>query len=921
MFRGRCSAHNPTSPDVQASGAAFARRGPPTASTRITAVTAVPGPLVASTVFEPGHMVGRFTVLEYLGAGAMGIVYAAYDPQLDRKVALKVLSRRFAARRSGDVVLHREAQAMAKLSHPNVAVVHDIGVHDGVIFIAMEFVPGVTLQAWLSQRPRAWSEIVEVFSQAGRGLAAAHAAGLVHRDFKPSNAMIADGRVRVLDFGLCCSPSEAGPEVVGTPAYMPPEQFLGEPIGPASDQFSFCASLYQALYGQYPFAGESPEELCAAITGGELRSPPRAARVPAWVGAAVVRGLQHDPRARFATMEELLRALDHRRARARMSLIATVACVVVSGVGGYLSAGGAEPAACSGGADEIAEVWNEQRRGEIAGVFAGLPGELGRELGPRVDRELDGHARRWQAEHRHACEARRRGENSDALLDRRMACLERSKTALDEAVRVLADADRDVALRSLQVVRGLPSPSRCADLEALADAPAPPSDPRLRTARELLRVNLERIRTLHDAGRSAQAVALADTTVAGAREQGDPPTLAEALLRRARLTLNFSHEQDPVDKDALLTEALRSALASRSDELAVEALILRMYLRGRTTGQLPRALDDLTLADALLSRVRAPGRLRGLLLNNAGSVYLAGGQPERAAALFREALAVRKAALGPNDIEVGFTLTNLAMLVPDPGEREALFERALAIFESELGAAHPETVELRIAVGAYTQDPFEAIAVLEHGCAAVESLAPDHFAPRALCLFQLGRHAHEAGQPGLAGDAFARALALAGDDAASGSELDPTDVALIRGYAGLLTGSQTAAAFELRGALGRFETSDEWWSTWQRAELELCLGLNLLAQGAATAAREALARALAGFVRVGERAGDVALPRRLALTRLALAEALLADHAPADEFLDAAESWYRDAGDGFAWRLAAIAELRRSSSPRMSGPP
>nr|WP_276603709.1 serine/threonine-protein kinase [Nannocystis pusilla] len=237
---------------------------------------------------QPGETIGRFTVLDRLGSGAMGAVYSAYDPKLDRKIALKLLHTRSQDNSSrGNTRLLREAQAMARLSHPNVVVVHDVGTHRQDVFLAMEFIRGKTLQAWSEERPRSWQEVVATYRQAGAGLAAAHAAGLVHRDFKPANAMVGeDGRVRVLDFGLCATttariepnlragsgaelPLWVGREFVGTPAYMSPEQFRAEVVGAASDQFSFCVALYEALYGQRPFAGETTQSIALSVGYGE----------------------------------------------------------------------------------------------------------------------------------------------------------------------------------------------------------------------------------------------------------------------------------------------------------------------------------------------------------------------------------------------------------------------------------------------------------------------------------------------------------------------------------------------------------------------------------------------------------------------------------------------------------------------------
>ncbi len=854
---------------------------------------APPGPIA----LEPGHEIGRFTVLAYLGAGATGMVYAAYDPELDRKVALKLLRAR------GGLAVP-EAQAMARLSHPNVAVVHDVGAYEGGVFIAMEFVRGVTLQTWLVEAPRPWPEILDVFLQAGRGLAAAHAAGLVHRDFKPSNAILAtDGRVRVLDFGLSCRQQDASRELVGTPAYMPPEQFLGLPVGPASDQFSFCAALYEALFNQLPFSGESADALRLSVTGGHLRTPPRGNRVPSRLTAAVLRGLRTDPRDRFQTMEELLHALERPRTRARLPVAAAALCAALAGAVGYISASSDPPDTCSGGAAEIAEAWHPARRAALEDRFRALPAAFHAELWPTVAGDLDDYAARWEKTHRLACEAHRRGESSGALLDRRMACLAHSKAAFVEALDVLARPDGDVALHALELVHSLPALEPCADLQALATGDAV-------TVHPAIVRRLARVRALEHAGLSTEAADQADAVVAEAEALGEPRALASALLERGRLPLDSDRRFH--DEDAMLTRAYLTALGARADELAAEALALRLYVRGRTPGQLPRALEDLAVAEALLSRHPAPARLRGLLLNSAGNVHLAAGQPERAASLFREALALRQAALGPRAVEVGNTLTNLAMLEPDPTARDAMLQRALAIFDAELGPAHPHTVEARIVTSAYTRDPHAAIDLLSHGCALLDSFAPDHYVQRAHCVNHLGGLANEVGDLDLARDAFTRARDLVDRESARAAHLDPTDVALIHGYAAILTGAPEQAIPDLRAAVDA-DTPDEWWSRRRRGELELCLGLAL--QASHNPAHDVLARSVADITQAVDKAHDAHLPRTLARARVALAESLIADHRPAEAapLLAEAESWYRTAPDALTWRLEAIAILRRAA--------
>ncbi|MCA9705883.1 MAG: serine/threonine protein kinase, partial [Myxococcales bacterium] len=275
-----------------------------------------------------GEVLGRYVVLDVLGEGGMGVVYAAYDPELDRKVALKLV--KYAPISGEDTAgrsrLMREAQALARLTHPNVVAVYDVGMLEHSVFVAMEFVEGRTVAQWIerrhAERPPSWREVLSVMVPAGRGLEQAHAAGIVHRDFKPENVMLADsGRVVVLDFGLARA-TEGGPpslgevdvsltssrsagvmldrltatgSVMGTPAYMSPEQIGAGTSDEASDQFSYCVSLYHALYGSRPFAGRTLPELSDALLAGTVEAAPKGSKVPAWLRRVVLRGLSVDP--------------------------------------------------------------------------------------------------------------------------------------------------------------------------------------------------------------------------------------------------------------------------------------------------------------------------------------------------------------------------------------------------------------------------------------------------------------------------------------------------------------------------------------------------------------------------------------------------------------------------------------------------
>lgn len=283
-------------------------------------------PLRVEAPVQHGARLGRYIVLETLGTGGMGHVFAALDTVLDRKVALKVLRRTDDEERAR---LIREARAQAKLSHPNVVSVYDVGEADGRVFIAMELVEGSTLRQWLRVRQRSIGEIVAAFEQAALGLQAAHRAGIVHRDFKPDNVLIGhDGRVRVTDFGLAVpaemantlqsvTPGSASVGegrltetgcVMGTPAYMPIEQHFGLPTDVRSDQFSFCVALFEGLYRVRPFGGTTSRELCVAIRSTDLRTP-RSSAVPWHVHDAVLRGLSPRPDERFESMGALMSAL------------------------------------------------------------------------------------------------------------------------------------------------------------------------------------------------------------------------------------------------------------------------------------------------------------------------------------------------------------------------------------------------------------------------------------------------------------------------------------------------------------------------------------------------------------------------------------------------------------------------------------
>jgi serine/threonine protein kinase len=291
----------------------------------------------------PGDAIGRYRIRERIGEGGMGVVYAAEDRDLGRVVAIKLLHTRYGTEaESQQHRLLREAQALARVSHRNLVMVFDVGSLHGRVWIAMEYVAGDTLEEWLAREHRSWAEIVGVLAEAGRGLAAVHAAGLVHRDFKPGNVVVRkDGTVQVLDFGLAVRVGDeeeerqrvaAAPDLdalaanltttgafMGTPAYMAPEQFMMRPTDGRADQFALCVALYEALYGHRPFKGRDIAELMSRTLEGLTSLPSEMPGLPLSVRQVLYRGLQRDPDARFPDMAALVEALEATRAPARPS--------------------------------------------------------------------------------------------------------------------------------------------------------------------------------------------------------------------------------------------------------------------------------------------------------------------------------------------------------------------------------------------------------------------------------------------------------------------------------------------------------------------------------------------------------------------------------------------------------------------------
>jgi tRNA A-37 threonylcarbamoyl transferase component Bud32 len=417
--------------------------------------------------------IGRFTVLERLGQGGMSIVYAAYDDELDRKVALKLL-RPEAVKHKASERLRREAQAIARLSHANVIPVYEVGEHDGRVFVAMEFVRGKTLRHWLDGKPHAWPDVEDVLMQAAAGLAAAHRAGIVHRDFKPDNVMVDDeGRVRVLDFGVAAFEVDEVADtlsegnswnarltqdgaIVGTPVYMAPESLAGRGSTALSDQFSFCAVCFEALVGRRAFDGDSIAELEAATRSGV--SFPADVAAPAHVRSALHRGLQADNQARFPDMDALMHALEPApKRRWALPALAVAATASVAAAWAFTP----ESDTCQAAQADIA--WSDAHKADARKALSGADISLAE--WDDATQALDGYAAAWLEYQGESCALE---ESDEAALERAL-CFE---WLLSDLAAIAGPLTRGESTRVADIprtVNQLPNPSVCLDDHAMAE--------------------------------------------------------------------------------------------------------------------------------------------------------------------------------------------------------------------------------------------------------------------------------------------------------------------------------------------------------------------------------------------------------------------------------------------------------------------
>ena len=802
---------------------------------------------IADALFATGERVsiGRYQLLQRAGAGGMGVVWSAWDPELERRVAIKLMHVKSEIARQH---MLREGQSLAKLSHPNIVPIYDVGTVDDQVYLVMEWIAGVTLRAYCAE-PRGVRELVAIYLAAGTGVAAAHRTGIVQRDFKPDNVMIGDdGRVRVLDFGLARADQGEG-SVAGTPRYMAPEQARGDAPTPAADQYSFGIALGESLAKR-----------------GE---------VAAWLAAVVTRATAPEPGKRYPDMDALLAALARDPARVWRRRAVAAGAVVAAGVAFAIGTLRTEPDTCTGAGGELAAVWNPVRAAELVAHVRTL-GPYGAEQAKSLADQLSRYGTRWVDARRGACRARQRADITVSLYERGLACFERSRAALDGVAAAMTRASIDQLPNTVVAARDLPDVERCI-ADATTDTVRPPS---AAIAARVSAVGADATKARYLALASDPAAsALARSAARAAEELAYLP-----LVARAQLALGAALESDPAsDAVGAYRTATDAALQAGDDIAFVEAFARQLFVASRRRDtRAPGLASALELVATIARRTGDGGRFaRALLYNNAGSERLAAGDPTGAIAWLRKARDEPVPRTG--GAELWAILGNLAMVVPDRTERDKLFVEERARLEATLGVDHPFTLQIRLRAAMYVEHPGEAATRLRELCATYARLHPHRHDKIGNCSYELGWLAVERGDPVEAQRALAIAVAHPTDQLAR-TETAKAEIARLAGDA------RGAARLAERVAVAA-EQETTWWDRYRAVDawLVVAAARATLGERDGSIAALQLARTVLADPRLNSQAIYIQRRRARVTSLLALATR---DRKLAGEAL----AWYRAAG-------------------------
>ncbi len=770
----------------------------------------------------PGTTIGRFVVVGHLGAGGMGSVYAAFDAQLQRRIAIKVL-RPDARGTDGHARLLREAQAMARLAHPNVVTVHEVGAYGDDVFLAMEYVEGRTLKRWMEEE-HTWRERLAVLRAAGKGLAAAHRAGLIHRDFKPENVLIGDdGRVAVADFGIARAhgvdeppgdltepttrgrptgtddgivtlPTATTPPVsgrtpspletpltqtgalLGTLGYMAPERAFEGCDDARSDQFSFAVTAYRVLYGLPPFAYSDVRTYLTALLSAPL-PPPAGSRVPAWVQAVIARGLARAPEDRFASMDDLLAALDRDPTRRRAEWALAAAGVLAVGAALFVKAEHrrAIRAKCAAGDALIAEAWNPRVRDAVGAAIRGSGTPLADDVANRTAHVLDDWSKTWSAAYRDASEATLlRGVETAATMNVRLACLDRQREELAALADRLAHADKATAHRAMSAVYELPSPKRCWEPEA-ALAAALPDAPGPRARVLALEKELAQVSAITITGSCDGVIDAANRGIEEAR--AIPHRLSEAQFLNLRAGCEWD-SGDVTAANASRQRAFVAAAAAGDDSLAATTAAAIAFGYAYQGVKTPEGEDWLAIGKATLEREGHDDLGESAILEAEIEILSSGGYAEKTLPLYERLIALDTRLFGSSHPVVAGEYNNYATDLNHAGRIEdgmAALRKAIAISEGLYGPNAPILYMHYNNIGfAYTQlgrydDAREAIA---HALDLVKPFGPKS-ANAILPLASMAVVENRAGRPEAAMEDVEQAMAIVRETGDNGADYLP----------------------------------------------------------------------------------------------------------------------------------------------------
>ncbi len=675
-----------------------------------------------------GASLGRYIVLSCLGAGGMGVVYAAYDPELDRKVAIKLLRTDIGGTDASQARMRllREAQAMARLQHPQVIAIYDVGTIKNQVFIAMELIDGCTLSQWLKEKPRSQREILDVFTLAGQGLMAAHAVGLVHRDFKPDNVLVGkDGQVRVTDFGLARSvdqsdeygkivpdvvdPSTSQPLAVhltrtgalmGTPRYMAPEQYSGSKTDPRTDQFCFSVALYEALYGVPPFSGDTIATLGFNVVHGRILSAPSDVRVPTWMRQVLLRGLSVSSDDRYPSMNQLLMALNRERGGPPWLWLFSIGIVVLVLLGNlaYHLRKEDRESPCRGSERFLRGVWDETRKQELKSRLLANGKSFAADSWQRVEEALDAYTQSWIKMRTAACMATVRGEQSPAIFELRRRCLDDHLQEVTAFTTVLSKREEEIIERASTAVHDLPPLTMCADVEALRAPPPPPDNPKERAKIAKLNERLAEVRTEQRFGLYGVLLERTRALAKRATDLNYLPVKAESLYLLGQLEERAGMG---LQAEKTFVQAAAAAMEGHNQRLVAQTWIRLTALTGYRLRQPEKAESWEMLADAALdalSRSDSQPLLAQLQVARC-QVQTSKRAYDRAIVYCQQALTLSSRYNASSNAEVADVLHTIASVYRrqnDFDQAMRYYQEALLAKQKALGSLHPEiAAELR----------------------------------------------------------------------------------------------------------------------------------------------------------------------------------------------------------------------------------